>query len=116
MAETTLVVPAHSEYIARGCPTCHFGIEEKQTIVLCGVCKTAHHEKCWYEKGGCGKLGCRGVASRRADDVGKFEAKTGSGPDALKPVSDPRKSQLPLPIVLGVGIVIIIIAYYLFVR
>lgn len=69
MAEPSLVVEKHSEHIAKQCPQCKFGIEEGQTIVLCPVCKSPHHEECWYDAGGCGKLGCRGVASERPRDV-----------------------------------------------
>lgn len=69
MAEPSLVVQKHSEHIAKQCPQCKFGIEEGQTIVLCPVCKSPHHEDCWYNAGGCGKLGCRGVASSRPSDV-----------------------------------------------
>lgn len=69
MAEPSIVVEKHSEYIAKQCPQCKFGIEEGQVIVLCPVCKSPHHENCWYDSGGCGKLGCRGVASERPRDV-----------------------------------------------
>lgn len=69
MAEPSLVVQKHSEHIAKQCPQCKFGIEEGQVVVLCPVCKSPHHDNCWYDAGGCGKLGCRGVASSRPSDV-----------------------------------------------
>lgn len=69
MAEPSLVVEKHSEHIAKQCPQCKFGVEEGQVIVLCPVCKSPHHEACWYDAGGCGKIGCRGVASSRPSDV-----------------------------------------------
>lgn len=116
MAETILVVPAHSEYIAQGCPTCHRGIEEGQTIVLCTRCRVPHHEKCWYEKGGCGRVGCRGVATAKRDDLGMPGARSGDELENIKPVGDPHASQLPIPIMIGIGIIVIIIAYYLFMR
>lgn len=69
MAEPSIVVEKHSEHIAKQCPECKFGIEEGQVIVLCPICKSPHHEDCWYDAGGCGKVGCRGVASERPRDV-----------------------------------------------
>jgi hypothetical protein len=115
MPETIMVVEPHSEYIARGCPTCHRGIEEGQTIVLCHRCHTAHHENCWFSRGGCGKVGCRGVASKR-DQLGRPVAKTGDGPDTIQAVADPKASQLPIPVMIGIGLIIIFIAYLIFVR
>lgn len=69
LAEPNLVVQKHSEHIAKQCPECRFGVEEGQIIVLCPVCKSPHHEHCWYDAGGCGKVGCRGVATARPSDV-----------------------------------------------
>lgn len=116
MAETILVVPAHSDYIAQGCPVCHRGIEEGQTIALCSRCRSPHHEECWYKNGGCGKLGCRGVASAKRDALGRVEAKSGFGPDEIKPVTDPSTSQLPLPVLIGIGVAVVLIVYFAFIR
>jgi hypothetical protein len=116
VAEPSIVVPAHSEYIAQGCPTCHRGIEEGQTIVLCTRCRVPHHENCWYDKGGCGRVGCRGVATARSDKLGVPGSKAGEALEEIKPVHDPRSSQLPIPIVLAIGTIVLIVAYYLFMR
>ena len=69
VAEPSIVVDKHSEHIAKQCPQCKFGIEEGQVIVLCPICKSPHHETCWYDSGGCGKLGCRGIAPERPSDA-----------------------------------------------
>lgn len=69
LAEPSLVVEKHSELIARQCPECKFGIEQGQEVVPCPVCKSPHHIDCWYDAGGCGKVGCRGVATARPTHV-----------------------------------------------
>lgn len=69
MAEPNLVIEKHSEHIAKQCPGCKRGIEQGQVVVLCVRCKAPHHENCWYDAGGCGKVGCRGVASARPTNV-----------------------------------------------
>ncbi|HEX6970837.1 MAG TPA: RING finger protein [Limnochordia bacterium] len=69
MAEPSLLVEKHSEYIAKQCPVCLKGIEIGNHIVLCTRCKVPHHEDCWYDNGGCGRQGCRGVASGRPTTV-----------------------------------------------
>lgn len=65
MAEPSIAIEKHSEYIGKQCPGCMRGVEEGQIVVLCPRCKAPHHEDCWYDSGGCGKVGCRGVASGR---------------------------------------------------
>jgi len=79
VAEPSIVVDKHSEHIAKQCPRCKFGIEEGQVIVLCPICKSPHHETCWYDSGGCGKLGCRGIASERPSDVQSTLARARAG-------------------------------------
>jgi len=69
VAEPSLVVERHSEHISKQCPKCNFGVEEGEVIVLCPVCKVPHHEDCWYDAGGCSRVGCRGVATERPIDA-----------------------------------------------
>lgn len=117
MAEEILVVEPHSEHVAKGCPTCRRGIEEGQTIVICPRCHTVHHETCWFDAGGCGTRGCKGVASKRAatDSLGRPAAK-GEGDDHLGeiiPVSH-ESQKLPPALIYGLGAAVVLILFYFF--
>ena len=117
LAEEILVVGPHSEHIAKGCPTCRRGIEAGQTVAICLRCRTVHHEDCWFKEGGCGVLGCKGVASKRdTDQWGKPQAKSGGpAPDIVEPVS-PEASQLPGWAYAGIAVVLLLLIYFFFIR
>jgi hypothetical protein len=69
MAEKSILIEKFSPHIGKGCPVCNRGIELGQIVVLCTRCKAPHHEDCWYNAGGCGKVGCNGVATKRSTSV-----------------------------------------------
>jgi hypothetical protein len=111
LAEQVIVVQPHSDLIGRGCPTCHRGIEVNQRVIDCPRCHTIHHENCWYDKGGCGKVGCHGTASKREAD-----AEAPNAPDKVKPVSTDA-NQLPAGVLFGIiAILVVIIVYFVFIR
>lgn len=113
MAEPSQVVEKHSEYVAKQCPVCLRGIEAGNHIVLCTRCKVPHHEDCWYNNGGCGRKGCRGVASARSSTVASALAASktassgapGEGP-ATTPQIDPK--QVTNWVLAGAGVLILI--------
>ncbi|HHT27662.1 MAG TPA: hypothetical protein GXZ82_10490 [Firmicutes bacterium] len=110
MAERVIVVQPHSELIGQGCPTCNRGIEVDQRVVDCPRCHTIHHEDCWYNKGGCGKVGCSGRATRRDPDQAP------NAPASVKPVSSDA-NQLPMSVILGIiAVLVLIIVYFMFFR
>jgi hypothetical protein len=117
LAEEILVVGPHSEHIAKGCPTCRRGIEAGQTIAICLRCRTVHHEECWFKEGGCGVIGCKGVASKRdRDQLGRPAARTeGPEPEHVDPVS-PEASQLPGWVYAIVAIIFVFLIYFFFIR
>lgn len=113
MAEPRLVVERHSEYVAKQCPSCLKGIEAGNHIVLCPRCKVPHHEDCWYNNGGCGRQGCRGVASTRPATVASARAASktvapGASGEGLSanPQLDPK--QLTNWVLAGAGILLLI--------
>lgn len=122
MAEQSIVVQKFSEHIGKGCPHCKRGIEVGQTIVLCPRCKTVHHENCWYDRGGCGKLGCRGVASARPQTAQSSlaqaaqtraaagEADAAAGEAGQAPQTAPAQAQVPVAAIVGVIAVLLILA------
>lgn len=119
MPEQIFVVEPHSEHIGKGCPTCRRGIEEGQTIVVCPRCHSLHHDKCWFDQGGCGKVGCKGVASKREAVMGDPAAKSAAAA-AANPVTHPvstQANQLPTGVVYGIVAVVVLIAlYFIFLR
>lgn len=117
MPEQIFVVEPHSEHIGKGCPTCHRGIEVNQTIVECPRCHTLHHEKCWYDMGGCGKVGCKGTATKKRElDASSGAAAAADAKADLKPVSTDA-NQLPMPVLYGIiGVLALIVIYFVFLR
>src|SRR5438445_2598252 len=43
------------------CPFCRSDIISESRIVLCGTCKTPHHEACWDNYHRCSVFGCSGT-------------------------------------------------------
>lgn len=117
MAEPTITVEKFSEYIAKQCPPCRRGVEVGEIIVLCPLCKTPHHEDCWYDNGGCGKLGCRGVASARPTGAASAlqsarSQRSGGGEEAVQ-----AKGGLPQGAVAGaVAVIAFIILLWIAIR
>ncbi len=123
MAEPSIVVERFSEHIGKGCPHCKRGIEAGQTIVLCPRCKTVHHEDCWYNAGGCGRVGCRGVASARPQSPqaslaqaakgrasGEASAAESPAPAAGTAPGQATSGQLPIGAIVGVVVILLILA------
>ena len=52
--------PVSSKPVRGQCPYCRQKIDVESEIVLCIICKTAHHEECWKETGRCSIFGCSG--------------------------------------------------------
>lgn len=116
MPEQIFVVEPHSEHIGKGCPTCHRGIEVNQTVADCPICHSIHHEKCWSDQGGCGKVGCRGTASKKRNTVpsSNSAAPAAESAAAVKPVST-EANQLPMGVIYGIlGVLALIIIYFVF--
>ena len=116
LAEEILEVGPHSEHIAKGCPICRRGIEAGQTVAICLRCHAVHHEDCWFNSGGCGMIGCSGVASKRSvDRIGRPVRDVVEPQDVVTPVS-PEASQLPGWAYALFALIILFLIYYFLVR
>lgn len=77
------------------CPFCRFPIKERDEVVSCGECHSAHHDDCWEEHGGCAVPGCLGGPgggtsgpSRSSSGGGHVPPK--AGPSSKKVTIDPK--------------------------
>lgn len=64
MREEIVKLDSQPELIGSPCVVCDISVDENDEVIVCPRCKAVHHSQCWIDKGGCGRHGCRQVASR----------------------------------------------------
>lgn len=73
-------VDASEQYGRRSCPYCRAPIDSGTAEMICPVCGTAHHARCWQANHGCTKFGCNGAAvgNSSGDACGCSDQRTAS--------------------------------------
>lgn len=62
--EQVVTLQSGDSRIGVPCAVCSSPLAAGEEAVFCPRCKSGHHLRCWIQQGGCGRRGCRQVASR----------------------------------------------------